>query len=121
MHWAARAVVVTAIVALPTMGGCRDRLSEEACQGLRSQAFDIINGVHPCAEDTDCVPSDWPGCAKPLNTDDHRRIGQLKAKFDQGQCQEPEARCGELVEMHCDRNFCVARPPAGAGPKGNAR
>jgi len=134
--WVSRAVVAVAMGALligvaclgvaclgvACLGvGCRDRLSEAACSGLRSEAFDIVNGVHPCKDDADCLPSEWPGCAKPLNIDDHRRIAAIKAKFDQGQCQEPAASCRDLTEVHCDRNFCVFRPPATGGSKDDGR
>ena len=109
---------VSAVAALVVLGAasCRDRLSEPACLQLRSEAFEIINGVHVCDDDSDCLPSNWPGCAKPLNTDHHLRLGRLETRFTEGHCREPEASCREPLEVYCDRSFCVFRQVASAGP-----
>jgi len=98
---------------LGAVGGC-DRLSETECLGLRSEAFDVVNESHPCADDTDCRATEWPLCPKPSSTKNYQRIAAVKAKFDKGKCTEPEKKCRETPEVYCKQGLCVFRERPGA-------
>ncbi len=90
-----------------------NKMSTEECDGLRSQGFDIINTAHVCADDSDCAPTSWPGCAKPVNSKNKARIGELKDKFDKGKCVEEKATCRDTPEIYCKQGLCVFRELAG--------
>lgn len=93
--------------------GCGNKLDDAKCEVLRSEAFDIINAAHVCADDADCVPTSWPGCAKPVSSKNKTRVAELKEKFDQGKCVEAKANCRETPEIYCKQGLCVFRELAG--------
>jgi hypothetical protein len=89
---------------------CSD-MSEAECLTLRSAAFDLLNQPHPCSGDEDCVPSRWPGCAKPSNERHVAQLAEFEAKYKKGACSEPELACPDPLGVYCDRNLCVFRQP----------
>ncbi len=91
-----------------------DDLSVQECDKLRAEAYEILNEAHTCNDDADCLPSDWPGCAKPLNTKNHERMAPFKEKFDAGSCTEPsDITCPDVPLMYCKQGLCVAKHEAG--------
>lgn len=90
-----------------------NKMSSEQCEALRVQAFEIVNAAHVCADDADCVPTTWPGCAKPVNGKNKGRIGELKDQFDKGKCVEEKASCRDTPEIYCKQGLCVFRELAG--------
>ncbi len=93
--------------------GCGSKLKVEECNALRGDGFEKLNAAHTCNDDSDCVPSEWPGCAKPTSAKDKARITELKTKFDAGKCEEPAAKCRETPEIYCKQGLCVFREQAG--------
>jgi hypothetical protein len=92
-----------------------NKMEEAECQGLRAQAFEVINGAHVCADDADCVPTTWPGCSKPVNSKNLARVTELKDKFDKGKCVEEKGNCRDTPEVYCKQGLCTFREVAG-GP-----
>lgn len=91
---------------------CND-LDKEACLKLRGEAYDIVNEAHTCNDDADCLPSEWPGCAKPLNTKNQDRITPIKQKFDEGSCEDEAQTCPETPLIYCKQGLCVSLHEAG--------
>jgi hypothetical protein len=93
-------------------------LKEEECLKIRGEAYDIVNDAkmenpHTCGEDADCEPSEWPGCAMPVNLKNRDRIAPLKVKFDEGSCVEPTQECPDKPLMYCKQGLCVKQHKAG--------
>jgi hypothetical protein len=92
--------------------GC-NKLSDNECLTLRSQAFDVINSPHLCADDSECVPTTWPECPRPVNAKNKTKVSELKDKFDKGKCEEPKPSCRDTPEIYCKQGLCVYRELAG--------
>jgi hypothetical protein len=106
---ASRLTRVRALALIAVIGACScDRLPDDACAQLRVEGFDIVHAVHPCGDDGDCVPSEWPGCGKPMNNDNRARLDAVRARYDAGKCPPPDP-CGDGPVVFCDRNFCILR------------
>jgi hypothetical protein len=104
------------MVALGLGAGCG--LSEKECTALRGEAYDVLNQAHTCNNDVECLPSEWPGCQKPVSKKSHEKIKGLWAKFQGGRCQEPAADCRPPPEIYCKQGLCVTRElAAAAAPK----
>jgi hypothetical protein len=89
-------------------------LSEEECRAVRSEAFEIVNKAHTCNDDTECAPTNWPGCARPSSSKALAKIEPLHKKFTEGQCKDPDARaCPETPVVYCKQGLCVFRHRAG--------
>lgn len=104
-------------------GGCNS-LSEQECTALRSEAYDILNEAHTCGEDGDCLPSEWPGCGKPLSNKNNDRIAPLRERFEKGSCEDQASAgtaptpadawsCPEPLLVYCKQGLCVNRHEAG--------
>jgi len=102
------------IVLVATLGvGCG--LSEEECLKLRGEAYEVLNAPHTCNDDTGCMFSNWPGCAKPLGRKNESKIADIRAKFDAGKCFESPPECREPPDVYCKQGLCVFRErPGGA-------
>jgi len=100
------------LVAFVTAVGCNS-VDKSQCESFRGEAFDIINTAHVCADDADCVPTNWPGCSKPVNSKNKARVLEIKDKFDKGKCVEDKATCRETPEIYCKQGLCVFRELAG--------
>lgn len=104
------------------LAGC-SKLSEEECNALRGQAFEIINVQcdgclpHTCNDDTDCIGTTWPGCTKPVNKKNLDKIGALETKFNEGSCKEDEHSCPDAPEVYCKQGLCVFRHRPGEAGK----
>lgn len=109
----ALAAAVGWTVAFFGAGGCGNKLEEAQCGSLRGQAFEIINAAHICADDAECVPVDWPGCAKPVSSKNKTRVLELKEKYEQGKCVEAKATCRDTPEIYCKQGLCVFRELVG--------
>ncbi|MBM4374866.1 MAG: hypothetical protein FJ095_07260 [Deltaproteobacteria bacterium] len=105
--------VVGWTVAFFSASGCSNKLEDAQCEVLRGQAFEVINSAHVCADDADCVPTNWPGCAKPVSSKNKARVLEFKEKFDQGKCVEAKATCRDTPEIYCKQGLCVFRELAG--------
>jgi hypothetical protein len=90
-----------------------NKLSDDECLGVRTEAFDIINQAHTCNDDTECEVSAWPGCGKPVSSKNQALITPIKEKFDKGSCKEPEGSCREPPEVYCKQGLCVFREKPG--------
>jgi len=95
--------------------GCGHSLSQEECDALRGNAFDIVNEAHTCDSDADCRASDWPGCSKPVSKKNSDRINEHKVKFTAGSCKEPQAACRPTPEIYCKQGLCVFREQTAGG------
>ncbi len=100
------------VAAVATVAGC-DSLSKEECLKVRGEAFDIVNEAHTCNDDADCLATEWPGCAKPINNKNQDRITPLKEKFDKGKCEDEKNTCPEVPLMYCKQGLCVSKHEAG--------
>lgn len=98
-----------------TAVGCNGKLSEEECDKLRTDGFDVLNRAHPCNSDEDCVGSEWPGCMKPVSSKNAADLQPLSEKFKKGKCEEPKRKCPDPPEVYCKQGLCVFRhrPPEG--------
>jgi hypothetical protein len=100
--------------------GC-SKLSDQECLVLRGEAFEIINVQgegrlpHTCAEDADCVGTEWPGCAKPVNKSNLAKVEEIKGKFDKGECVEEAQTCPDAPDVYCKQGLCTQRFAAGGG------
>ena len=116
-----RKAAAAAALALWVGSGC-NKLSEDECAGLRTQAFDVINNddkkaPHTCNDDSECMPTEWPLCPKPVNNKNYERIAAIKKRFDDGSCKEPAKECRETPEVYCKQGLCVFREkPGGENP-----
>ncbi|MEQ9319290.1 MAG: hypothetical protein RIF41_09020, partial [Polyangiaceae bacterium] len=99
-------VSLLVLVVLSTIA-CRD---EQACLSLRQQGFEILNGAHPCNDDSDCRTSEWPDCGKPLNHKTDAKLTAVRERAEAAECEDVEASCERMRPAYCDRNLCVARP-----------
>jgi hypothetical protein len=87
--------------------------SEQECLALRGAAFELINAPHTCNDDTGCMYSQWPGCAKPVSRKNQDQIDAIKKQFDEGSCQDDENTCREPPDVYCKQGLCVFREVAG--------
>lgn len=116
MRRKARLLGVSGFAALlfVALGGCG--LTEDECLGVRSEAFDIINGSHTCNDDVDCLLTEWPECPRPTSKKNKETVDALKSKFDKGGCKEPALpRPCEIPEVYCKQGLCVFRHQRGEG------
>ena len=92
------------------LAACDAGLSEAECHELRRAAYEVVYRPHPCSEDADCVPSEWPGCPRPLGSAAFADIAPFHARFTQGGCKSADdAACAPAPEAYCDRNLCIFR------------
>jgi hypothetical protein len=102
------------LLGLLALAGC-NKLSQEECDALRTQAFDIVNdeqkqSPQACADDVDCMPTPWPGCSRPVNKKNLATVEELEQQFRRGECTEPEpARPCDQLEVYCKQGLCVHR------------
>ncbi len=98
-------------VALLCAPGCEKKLEQKDCDALRGQGFEILNKAQPCANDTDCQQSEWPGCEKPLAKKSQEGIAPLKAKYTEGKCEQyekkPAPECRKPPPVYCKQGLCV--------------
>jgi hypothetical protein len=109
---------VSCLVAAVVLLACNS-LSDKECTAIRSEAYDILNEAHTCGEDGDCLPSEWPGCSKPLSNKNNDRIAPLKDRFDKGSCVEQHDTCPDTPLVYCKQGLCVFRHEAGEKGKGD--
>jgi hypothetical protein len=86
---------------------CSNKLDAKECSKLRETAFDEINSPHMCSKDADCLPSAWPGCAKPLNSTGMAKLSAVKADFDKGKCEEKTLKCDPPPATYCQEGLCA--------------
>lgn len=114
LGWSLSLVPVLGLGALASLAGCND-LSEEECNQLRGQAFEIINVQcddclpHTCNDDTDCIGTTWPGCIKPVNKKNLDKITVIEDKSKKGSCKEEEQTCPDAPDVYCKQGLCVFR------------
>jgi hypothetical protein len=102
---------LTMVVALWVAAGCGK--SEEECLQVRGQAFELINSPHTCNDDTNCMFSVWPGCAKPVNKRNDATLAKLKEESDNGGCIDEASTCREPPDVYCKQGLCVFRERPG--------
>lgn len=98
--WLLTLIVVSTIA-------CKD---EQACLELRQRGFEILNGAHPCNDDSDCRTSEWPDCGKSLNDETDATLTAVRERAKAAGCDDVETSCEGMRPAYCDRNLCVARP-----------
>jgi hypothetical protein len=103
------AAVALGVSSLVLSFGCKGKLEQKECDKLRGQAFDLLNKAQPCAVDTDCKQSEWPGCEKPSNQKTADAIAPLKQQFTEGQCTEAAQECRKAPQVYCKQGLCVHR------------
>ena len=114
--------VVTSAAVLLSVAGCGK--SEEECNEIRGQAYEIINVQcegclpHTCNDDTDCIGTSWPGCMKPVNKKNLDKIAAFEKQFKEGSCKEDEQTCPDAPDVYCKQGLCVFRHRPGEAGKG---
>lgn len=103
--------VVLALVGAFTAAGCESKLDPAVCDQIRGEAFEMLNKAHPCANDSDCRQSEWPGCEKPVSNENHGKIAPMQAKFTEGKCEEKKMECRKPPPVYCKQGLCVTREP----------
>jgi hypothetical protein len=101
------------VVAVGALSACGNKLSDEACMKIRGEAFETINAAHTCNGDADCVPSEWPGCERPVSKRHEAKLAGMKKTFTEGKCTEPEKNCRKPPEVYCKQGLCVFREKPG--------
>ena len=88
-----------------------NKLSPEECKKLRDNAFELINVANMCSNDADCKPSEWPGCAKPVNVTNFDKMHGFGDTFVKGKCEEPpKSKCQEPTpKVYCQEGICGFR------------
>ncbi|HKQ69565.1 MAG TPA: hypothetical protein VJT73_09505 [Polyangiaceae bacterium] len=94
--------------AIPLFSAC-SKMSPEECTKLRDKSFELINSASICAKDTDCKPSEWPGCAKPVNADSFDKIHGMMEGFKKGKCEEKPTDCKPPPVVFCQEGLCAFR------------
>ncbi len=111
-----------AVVVMLSLAGCGK--SEEECNKIRGQAYEIINVQcegclpHTCNDDTDCIGTTWPGCMKPVNKKNLDKIAAFEKGFTDGSCKEDEQTCPDAPDVYCKQGLCVFRHRPGEAGKG---
>jgi hypothetical protein len=108
------------LVFVASLAGC-NRLDPQECTKLRDKSFELINQASQCTQDSDCKPSEWPGCAKPVNNDSFGKIHAMMDTFKKGKCEEKPAECPKTLPVYCQEGLCAFRykpyEPPGGGMK----
>jgi hypothetical protein len=111
-------LVSVAIATVLGTSACSNKLDPKECAKLREAAFDEINSPHMCSKDSDCQPSSWPGCAKPLNASGVAKLTQVKADFDKGKCEEKAMKCDPPPTTYCQEGLCAFKYAEAPRPSG---
>ena len=98
--------MLTFAAALVSLVAC-SKMDAKECGKLREDAFTIINTASVCTADTDCKPSEWPGCAKPVNTSGFDNIHAMMEKFKAGKCEEKPSDCKPPPVVFCQEGLCA--------------
>src|SRR3954462_11301913 len=85
------------------------KLSPEECKKLRDQAFELINTANMCSADAECKPSEWPGCAKPVNSQSFDKMHGMMESFKKGKCEEKPPECKPAPPVYCQEGICGFR------------
>jgi len=93
---------------LAAVSGC-SRMSPEDCTKLRDQAFELINTANVCTADPECKPSEWPGCAKPVNVQSFEKMHGMMESFKKGKCEEKPPQCKPSPPVYCQEGLCGFR------------
>jgi hypothetical protein len=101
------------------LAACSNKMDPKDCAKLRESAFDLINQASVCSTDADCMPSAWPGCAKPLSKASGDKIKGMMESFQKGQCAETKMDCQPPPTVYCQEGLCAFRykpaDPSGGG------
>jgi hypothetical protein len=85
------------------------KMSPEDCTKLRDQAFELINTANVCTADAECKPSEWPGCAKPVNVQSFDKMHGMMESFKKGKCEEKPPQCKPSPPVYCQEGLCAFR------------
>jgi len=85
------------------------KLSPEECTKLGDQAFELINTANMCSADPECKPTEWPGCAKPVNSQNFDKMHAMMETFKKGKCQEKPPECKPAPPVYCQEGICAFR------------
>jgi hypothetical protein len=96
-------------VGAPAVLSACSKLSPEECKKLRDQAFELINTANMCSADPECKPSEWPGCAKPVNSQSFDKMHAMMETFKKGKCEEKPAECKQAPPVYCQEGICAFR------------
>src|SRR6266850_1735130 len=88
-------------VCVPAVLPACSRLRPEECTKLRDQAFELINTANMCSADPECKPSEWPGCAKPVNGQSFDKMHAMMESFKKGKCEEKPSPCKPAPPVFC--------------------
>lgn len=108
MHHYRRLVSPTLLMFSLAATAC-SKMSPEECTKLRDQAFELINTANMCSTDADCKPSEWPGCAKPVNAQNFDKMHAMAETFKKGKCEEKPAQCKPTPPVYCQEGICGFR------------
>jgi hypothetical protein len=89
--------------------GCGSKMDAKECDKIRGDAFDMVNAAQHCSTDADCKQSEWPGCARAVNTKTVDAIKPMADNFKKGQCEETKLDCKAPPESYCKQGLCVHR------------
>jgi hypothetical protein len=94
---------------VPLVLSACSKLSPEECTKLRDQAFELINTANMCSADPECKPSEWPGCAKPVNSQSFDKMHGMMESFKKGKCEEKPPECKPAPPVYCQEGICAFR------------
>jgi hypothetical protein len=101
--------VFAAVPAILVLFGACGKMSPEECKKLRDGAFELINVANMCSADAECKPSEWPGCAKPVNAQNYDKMHGMMESFRKGKCEEKPPECKPVPPVFCQEGICAFR------------
>ena len=106
-------------IVLALVAGCDNKLEAKECDGIRGEAFELVNKAQHCNTDADCRQSEWPGCAKPVSQTTFDKIKPMAERYKTGKCEEPKVECKEPPEAYCKQGLCTHREKGVPDSAGN--
>jgi hypothetical protein len=103
--------------ALPACG----KMDPKECTKLRDSSFELINTASVCTTDAECKPSEWPGCAKPINVASFDKIHGMMEGFRKGKCEEKPTQCQPAPKVFCQEGLCAFRYKPFEAPGGGMK
>jgi hypothetical protein len=85
------------------------KMDPKDCAQLRESSFELINAANNCSTDSDCRPTEWPGCQRPINAQNFDAIHQKMESFRKGKCEEKPANCKQAPAVYCAEGICAFR------------
>lgn len=85
------------------------KMDPKDCAKLRESSFELINTANNCSTDADCRPTEWPGCGRPVSTQNFEAIHRSMESFRKGKCEEKPVTCKPPPPTYCAEGICAFR------------